>query len=159
MVLNHAHFNYDLLWRRLRSNCVELYAALWNVLAVACWKISDWRSSWALWYRPHGSNRLDSMIKRPRPRSLLMRFDSKNNVILGAISAFGPSFWLLFGPPLTAYCELLTFFGTQKVLSVRAAISASKQGIQKVLLLRKSNLNFGQNAKSWGGPYPFMAVN
>ena len=76
---------------------------------------------------------------------------SKKYINLGAISAFVPSFWLLLGPPLTAYCELLKNFGCKKVLSLRGAISAAKQRSQKVLLLRKSNLNFGQNAKSWGG--------
>ena len=79
-----------------------------------------------------------------------MRFDPKKYIQLGVVSAFGPSFWLLFGPPLTAYCELRTFFGTQKVLSVRAAISASKQGVQKVVLLRKSNLNLVRFPKRWG---------
>ena len=82
----------------------------------------------------------------------------KKYIHLGAISAFVPSFWLLLGPPLTAHCELLKISGRKKVLSLRAAISAAKQRSQKVLLLRKSNLNFGQNAKS-GGAYPFMAVN
>ena len=41
------------------------------------------------------------------------------------------------------------------MLSLPAAISAAKQRSQKVLLLRKSNLNFGQNGKSWGGPSSF----
>ena len=75
---------------------------------------------------------------------------SKNYIYLGAISAFVPSFVLLLGPPLTAYCELLKIFGRKKMLSLPGAISAAKQRSQKVFLLRKSNLNFGQNAKSWG---------
>ena len=159
MFLNHTLFIYDLLWGHLRSRWVELYETQWNLLTVASWQINDWWSPWTLWYLSRDPDQWDSRSKRPRPGSLLMRFDPKKYIQLGVVSAFGPSFWLLFGPPLTAYCELLTFFGTQKVLSVRAAISASKQGFQKVVLLRKSNLNLARFPKRWGGAPPFMAVN
>ena len=91
------------------------------------------------------------MAKRPGLGSLLMQSDPKKYINLGAVSAFGPSFWLLLGPPLTAYCELLTFLERKKVISVPAAISASKQGPQKVVLLRKSNLNLARISKWWGG--------
>ena len=80
---------------------------------------------------------------------------SKKYINLGAISAFGSVLLPLLGPPLTAYYRLLSFSDRKKASPSPRATSASKQWFQKVLLLRKSNLNFGQNAKSWGGPSSF----
>ena len=80
---------------------------------------------------------------------------SKKYINLGAISAFGSVLLPLLGPPLTAYYRLLSFSDRKKASPSPRATSASKQWFQKVLLLRKSNLNFGQNAKWWGGPSSF----
>ena len=81
---------------------------------------------------------------------------SKKYINLGAVSAFESSSWPLLGPPLTEAYRRLIFFDRKKVPPSGRAISASKQWVQKVLLLRKSNLNFGKNVKRWGGPPPFM---